>query len=92
MEKFIKIKEELESLKDKGISLLDMMVYDEITCQLEEEINEVQFEMLFSKVSDAYLKTDDCSLYGIVKFCVNNLDKIDDMSIWEILENSYVVF
>lgn len=38
------------------------------------------------------LKTDECNLNDIVRYCIKNVDKIDDMSGWEIVENSYICF
>lgn len=89
-EKFKKIRKELGSLNNKGISLLDLMVYDEIDCQLETKISDKDFELLFCKVINAYLKTDSVSLWAITKYCVNNLSKLEGLSSWDIVENAYI--
>lgn len=84
-ERFKMMEEKLHEINTSKISLLDLMVYDEITCQLEDNITDEQFELLFNKVENTYLK-GDASLSDITYYCIENIDDLEDLSCSYILE------
>ena len=89
-EVFEKYKATIEELHSKGIGLLQLEIWDEIDCQLDGRyLTDSQLEILYNTVERAYLKTEYASLFDLVKYCINNLDKIYDMNIYDILENCY---
>lgn len=87
-----RIRNEIKRLESENISVLDLQIVYEIDCQLENEISKEDYMKIYYNSRNAYLKTDECSLSDIVRYCIKNVDKIDDMSSWEIVENSYVIF
>lgn len=92
MEETIKLKllrEELEKINNSKISLLELMIYDEIDCQVENDISDKDFWKIFCKVYSAYLKDDRSNLWGITKYCVENFDNLDNLDNWTIVANSY---
>ena len=81
------IDKELRKLEDKNINLLDLMVYDEIINQLDEEISDDDFIKLFNKSKNTYLNGENESLYNIVNYCKHRLNILDDLSTYTILMN-----
>lgn len=86
-ERFKLMEEKLHEINTSKINLLDLMVYDEITCQLEDDITDEQFELLFNKVENAYLKGENVDLWAITNYCIEHLDTLRDMGSWEICAN-----
>lgn len=84
-----KYKEIIKDLHNKGVGLLELEIWDEIDCQLNgETLNNCQLEILYNTVERAYLKSEYVSLFQLVKYCLNNLDKIYDMDIWFIINHA----
>ena len=69
-------------------NLLNLMIINEIECQLEEEISEEDYNKLFYKIRNSYLKTDGVDLWCLTYVCINYIDKLDDMSCYEIIDKS----
>ena len=88
--RFDEIKEVLEELNDKGIDLLELNIWNEIDCQLEEELTDSQLELLYCTVERAYLKAEEITIEQLVRYCIENIDKIYDMSIWDIICNACI--
>ena len=86
-ERFEEIKEVLEELSDKGIDLLELNIWNEIDCQLDKELNDNQLMTLYCTVERAYLKTSYATIEQLVRYCLKNINKIYDMSIYDIIEN-----
>lgn len=86
-EQFEKYKNIIKDLRDNHIYLSDLLIWDEIDSQLEEELTDNQLEILYNTVERAYMKAEEVDLYDLVKYCINNLDKLYDMNIWDILGN-----
>ena len=87
-EMFKEYKEIIEELHDRGIGLLELEIWDEIDCQLNgRELSENELSILYCTVERAYLKSEYVSLFDLVKYCIKNLDKIYDMSIYDIIDN-----
>lgn len=72
-------------------NLLNLMIINEIECQLEEEISEEDYNKLFYKIRNCYLKVDSVDLWCLTYVCIENLDKLDDMSSYEIIDKSYML-
>lgn len=85
--RFEEYKEIIEELENKGIDLLELNIWYEIDCQLEEELTDNQLQILYCTVERAYLKGEDVNLSNLVRYCINNIDKIYDMDVWKILMN-----
>ena len=86
-ERFEEIKKVLEELSDKGIDLLELNIWNEIDCQLDKELTDNQLMTLYCTVERAYLKTDCATIEQLVRYCIKNIDKIFDMSIYDIIED-----
>ena len=89
--KFEEYKEIMLELNDKGIDLLELNIWNEIDCQLEEELTDNQLEILYCTVERAYLKAEEITIEQLVSYCIENIDKIYDMSIWDIILNASVI-
>lgn len=90
-ERFEEIKEVLEELSDKGIDLLELNIWNEIDCQLDKELNDNQLMTLYCTVERAYLKAEDITIEQLVRYCIKNIDKIFDMSIWFIINHASLI-
>lgn len=86
-ERFEEYKNIIQELEDKGIDLLELNIWNEINCQLDDELNDNQLMTLYCTVERAYLKSEDVNLSDLVRYCIENIDKIFDMQIYEILMN-----
>lgn len=84
------IKKELETLKEKNLTLLDLMIYDEIDCQLEEDLTDNEILNLMGHIENAYLKDSSCSLWSITYYCLLNRKKLNNMTTWDILEGASI--
>ena len=89
-ERFEEIKEVLKELSDKGIDLLEIDIWNEINCQLDKELTDNQLELLYCTVERAYLKAEDITIEQLVRYCIDNIDKIYDMNIWDIILNASI--
>lgn len=82
--RYIKIIKELEAMH---ISISDLMIWQEIyyNPHTHKHTNE-QLNILYNTVERAYLKAEyPLDLTRLVDYCTKNIDKIYDMSIYEIL-------
>ena len=86
--KFNEYKKILKELNDKNIFLSDLLIWQEINDQLDKELTDSEMEILFNTVERAYFKAENADLYNLVEYCINNLDKIYDMNIWDIIIKS----
>lgn len=86
-ERFEEYKNIIQELEDKGIDLLELNIWNEINCQLDDELTDNQLMTLYCTVERAYLKSEDVNLSDLVRYCIKNIDKIYDMQIYEILMN-----
>ena len=86
-ERFEEYKNIIQELEDKGIDLLELNIWNEIDCQLEEELTDNQLMTLYCTVERAYLKTNYATIEQLVRYCIKNIDKIFDMSIYDIIED-----
>ena len=87
-ERFEEYKNIIQELEDKGIDLLELNIWNEIDCQLEEELTDNQLMTLYCTVERAYLKAEEITIYQLVKYCIKNIDKIYDMDIWFIINHA----
>ena len=87
--KLEEIRKELKHLHENNLSILDLMIYDEIDCQLEEKLTDDEFINLMVYVENAYIKAENIDLYCIVKYCIEHRDELENMSTWDIIDNSY---
>lgn len=89
-ERFEEIKNIIQELEDKGIDLLELNIVNEINCQLDKELTDNQLELLYCTVERAYLKAEDITIEQLVRYCIDNIDKIYDMKIWDIILNASI--
>lgn len=87
-ERFKKYKEIMNELNDRGVSLLELEIWNEIDCQLDKELTDNQLDILYCTVERAYFKGEEVDLSVLVNYCINNINKIYDMNIWDILIDS----
>ena len=78
----------LKELENKGISLLELEIWNEIDCLLDKELTDNQLDLLYCTVESAYLKTEDITINQLARYCIDNIDKIYDMDIWDIISNA----
>lgn len=88
--RFEEVKRVIEELENKGISLLELKIWNEIHCQLDKELTDNQLMTLYCTVERAYLKSEDVDLSDLVRYCIDNIDKIYDMNIWDIITNASI--
>lgn len=84
-------KECMEIIKDldkKGISLLELEIWNEIYWQLDEELTDSKLDILYNTVERAYLKAEDITIEQLVRYCIKNIDKIYDMDVWFIINHA----
>ena len=81
----------LEKLNKKGIDLLELEIWNEIDCQLDKELNDNKLDILYCTVERAYLKAEDITIGQLVKYCLDNIDKIYDMNIWDVIINASMI-
>ena len=91
-ERFEEIKGVLKELENKGIDLLELEIWNEIDCLLDKELNDNQLDILYCTVERAYLKAEDITINQLVNYCIDNIDKIYDMNIWDIISNASMYY
>ena len=89
--RFEECKQIIKDLEKKGISLLELEIWNEIDCQLEEKLTDNQLDILYCTVERAYLKAKDITIEQLVKYCIRNIDKIYDMDIWFIINHASII-
>lgn len=77
-----------EYFKEKNYSLLNLQIIDEIQCQLEDKISDEDYNKLFYTIKNCYLKSDSVDLWCLTNYCINNKEKIGNMSTYDIIDNS----
>lgn len=86
------LEEKLLELKSENISYTDLEILDEINYQskyyLEVELNDEDKEMIFHKIHDAWLKSEGLPIYVITTAAMDNIKKIKNMSIRELIDES----
>ena len=87
-EKFNEYKKILKELNDRNIFLSDLLIWQEINDQLDKKLTDSELEILYNTVERCYYKAENADLYNLVNYCINNLDKLYDMEIWEIILHS----
>lgn len=83
--RFEECKQIIKDLENKGISMLELEIWNEIDCQLDKELTDNQLGILYCTVENAYLKAEDITIEQLVRYCIEHLDKIYDMNIWDII-------
>lgn len=81
----------LEKLNKKGIDLLELEIWNEIDYQLDKELNDNQLDILYCTVERAYLKAEDVTIGQLVRYCLDNIDKIYDMKTWDVIINASMI-
>ena len=71
--------------KGNDLELLYLMIIDEIQCQLQDKISDEDYNKLFYKIKNCYLKSSDADLWQLTNYCIKNIEKIDDMGCWQII-------
>ena len=85
------IKVVLEELQNKGIDLLELEIWNEIDCQLDKELTDNQLDLLYCTVERAYLKSTETTIEQLTSYCIDNIDKIYDMGIWDVIMNASMI-
>lgn len=82
----------LELLEKKNINIMDLDILSEIKWQaqyyLEIELSEEEKNMIFEQVQRAYLKSEGIPIHVITTAAMDNLDKLKDMSTYDLVEES----
>lgn len=80
-----------EYFNSNNYNLLNLMIIDEIQCQLQDKISDENYNKIFYKVRNCYLKSSESDLWQLTNYCIKNVDKIDDMGCWEIINYSSIL-
>ena len=79
------------NFKKSDLSLLNLMIIDEIKSQLEDEISDEDYNKLFYTIKNCYLKSDNIDLWCLTNYCIKNIDVIDNMDCWFIINHSSIM-
>ena len=77
--------------KYNNYNLLNFQIIDEIECQLQDKISDEDYNKLFYTIKNCYLKSSDVNLWQLTKYCIKNLDVIENMGCWEIINHSSIL-
>ena len=77
-------------LKGGNYNLLNLMIIDEIECQTRVRLKDEDYNKLFYKVKNCYLKSDSIDLWSLVHYCLDNLEDLEDLDTWFIINHSQV--
>lgn len=79
----------IEELRERNVNILDLEIANEIKWQIEEnerKFSEDEKQKLWDYVDKAYLKSEDLTIEAITRAAIENFDKLDDMNIWDLIE------
>lgn len=77
-----------EYFKGNEYNLLNLQIIDEIQCQLQDKISDEDYNNLFYTIKNCYLKSSDVDLWCLTNYCINNKEKLEDMSTYDIIDKS----
>lgn len=77
-DKINEIRKVIKDLEKENISVLDLQIVYEIDCQLNKQITDEEYNLLYNMVEWAYLKLDSVALDSIVACGIENLDRLND--------------
>ena len=81
----------IEELRERNDNILDLEIANEIKWQIEEnerKFSEDEKQKLWDYVDKAYLKSEDLTIEAITRAAIENFDKLDDMNIWDLIEEA----
>lgn len=81
----------IEELRERNVNILDLEIANEIKGQIEEnerKFSEDEKQKLWDYVDKAYLKSEDLTIEAITRAAIENFDKLDDMNIWDLIEEA----
>lgn len=82
----------LKELNNKRINLIDLDIMQEINYQsefcYEMNLNEYEKELLLNTIHNAYLKSEDLTIYQITTIALENLKELKNMSTWDLVEKT----
>lgn len=81
----------IEELRERNVNILDLEIANEIKWQIEEnerKFSEDEKQKLWNYVDKAYLKSEDLTIEAITRAAIENFDKLDDMNIWDLIEEA----
>ncbi len=85
----------LNNIKNKGLSLLDLDIMQEINYQSEYcydiRLNEYEKELLLNTIHNAYLKSEDLEIYKLTTVAINNLKDLEWMSTYDLIDMAWGV-
>lgn len=76
--------------KSMNYNLLNLMIINEIQCQLEEKISDKDYNDIFYIVRKCYLNAEGVDLWCLVNYCLKNKDNIRNMDTWFIINHSQI--
>ena len=81
----------IEEVRERNANILDLEIANEIKWQIEEnerKFSEDEKQKLWDYVDKAYLKREDLTIEAITRAAIENFDKLDDMNIWDLIEEA----
>ena len=82
----------LKELNNKHINIADLEILNEINYQseyyLERKLTDNEKELLFDSIHRAWLKSEDLEIYKITTTALDNLDELENMSTWDLIEKA----
>ena len=82
----------LKELNDKHINIADLEILEEINYQsefyLEKKLNDKEKQLLFDLINRAWLKSEGLPIHVITTTALDNLDELEKMTTWELVERA----
>ena len=85
----------LKTIKNKGLSLIDLDIMQEINYQsefcYEINLNEYEKELLLNTIHNAYLKSENLEIYKLTTIAIDNLQDLEWMSTYDLIDKAWEV-
>jgi hypothetical protein len=83
----------LETIKNKGVSLIDLDIMSEINYQSEYcyeiNFNEYEKELLLNTIHNAYLKSENLEIYKLTTVAINNIKDLEWISTYDLIDKAW---
>jgi len=84
------LENKLKELEIENISIADLEILQEMEYQakyyLEIKLDDNDKEMIFKKIHEAWLKSEDLQIYQIVTVALENIKELKNMSTFDLID------
>lgn len=86
LDRFRKYDEIIDKMNsDYGLSMLELEIYYDVKLS-NNNLTDSELVLVVDSVMEAYLKSEDIDLEKIVYVALDNLNELEDMSTWDLLD------